>query len=270
MNFRADLHAHTTCSDGSLSPIQLIDLAKEVGLKAVSITDHDTLAAYTEEIREYAKKLSIIILTGVEFSCNFEGENIHVLGYGVDTQNEKIQQFCKRHQLRRMERNREILKKLTDGGMPITEAELVNGFSAKALGRPHIASLMIKKGYIKDIKEAFAHFIGDECPYYYPGVKFSIEETIKIIHEAGGKAFVAHPHLYSKESIVRKALVLPFDGIECYYAKIHYKREQTWLNLARCKNLLISGGSDFHGDPKPHIQLGSSWVDEATFQKIVN
>jgi len=151
--------------------------------------------------------------------------------------------------------------------MAISEDEL---FAAgeKTLGRPHIAHLMVKKGYVASIKDAFNRFIGDGKPCYDPGEGISVQETVDIIHQANGKAFVAHPHLLEHARKIKELLKYPFDGIECHYAKFPPDQEKRWIQMAKERGWLISGGSDFHGPSKDYIQLGCSWVDEETFCKI--
>ena len=259
--FRADMHCHTTCSDGTLSPEEVLHLAKDVGLQGLSITDHDTIVAYTPELFDLAEKLGIELVTGIEFSTVHKSTNVHVLGYGFDI--EKIIPFCEDHLERRRMRNEKILEKLEQHGMAIEKEEL------EGEGRPHIASKLIEKGYARNMSDAFSRFIGEGRPCYARGMPFTAEQTIRQIHEAGGKAFIAHPHFIKRKSLVDSLLTLSFDGIECYYAIMPPAREKEWLEIAKKKNLLISGGSDFHGAIKPDVPLGCSWVDRDTFTRIV-
>lgn len=264
--FRADLHCHTTCSDGTMTPRELVIHAKEIGLSALSITDHDTIAAYESAIPA-AKENGLILGTGVEFSTSFRKTSIHVLAYDFDLQSEQIRGLCSRHVKRRKTRNQMILERLSRLSMPVFEEEL-NQFGSEMIGRPHIAQVMVRKGYVSSIKEAFHRFLGDGCPCFESGQTISLEETLTIIHEGGGKAFIAHPHLIVHRNTIKELLKLPFDGIECYYAKIPPFRESVWLKIAKEQGLLVSGGSDFHGAVKEHIPLGSSWVGEEAFHQI--
>lgn len=264
--FRADLHCHTLCSDGTMTPEQLLRLAKEIGLSGISITDHDTVEAYSQA-PAIAKDLGILLGTGVEFSSVFQKMNVHVLGYDFDLKSPAIVKLCGRHQLRRRERNKAILDHLSRLGMSIAEEELL-ALGERTIGRPHIAKLMVDKGYVSSIKEAFNHYIGDGKPCYDPGEGVSTQETIEIIHQAKGKAFIAHPHLLEHARKIRELLKLPFDGIECYYAKFSSEQENRWVQIAKERGWLMSGGSDFHGSSKEYIQLGCSWVDEENFHKI--
>lgn len=264
MTFRADLHTHTTCSDGSATPKELVAMAKEAGLSGLSITDHDTIDAYETALPE-AKALGLILGTGVEFSSMHQGTNVHILGYDYSLDSGAIREFCLKHQNRRKERNRKILDKLAKLNMFIREDELG---ASQTVGRPHIAQAMVKKGYVSSFKEAFNLYLADDKRCYDPGVSFTVEETLEVIHTAEGKAFLAHPHLMEDGRKVKEILKLKFDGIECHYSKCHPDKEKRWLKVAKEKGLLISGGSDYHGDVKPQIPLGCSWVDEATFYSI--
>lgn len=269
MDFRVDLHCHSNCSDGQLTPVELLRLAHKLGLKGLSITDHDTVEAYSQETFDEAKALNLILCTGVEFSCQFNDVNVHVLGYNFDLSSERLKNLCLRHQHRRKDRNAKILKKLAAKGMPLDEEELSTKIKTNVIGRPHIAYLMIEKGYVSSISEAFNLYIGDGKSCFDPGDSFSIDETLEILHEANGKAFIAHPHLIKRRKIVRELLKKPLDGLECYYALFKHRDNQKWLDIVNERNWLISGGSDFHGELKPYISLGASWVDEATLAKIM-
>lgn len=268
MTFRADLHCHTTCSDGTCTPEELLKLAVKEGLSGLSITDHDTIEAY-ETAAILAPTLGLKLGSGVEFSSHFQGMNVHILGYGFNLKDAGIRALCERHVLRRERRNACILDKLRLKKMPLDEGVL-RAKSHGTIGRPHIAALMVEKGYVKSLREAFDSYIGDGKSCFDPGEPVSSEETIAVIHQAGGKAFIAHPQLFKQQDKVRDLLNLPFDGIECYYARFNLEREDKWLKIARLKGWLISGGSDFHGLVKEHIPLGCSWVDEDTFSRIFN
>jgi len=262
-DFRADLHCHTTCSDGSLSPEELVMLAVQKGLKGLSITDHDTIAAYSSAVQIAARE-KIELLPGVEFSSVQGSESVHILAYGFSLKSQVILEFCERHQERRKERNRRILAKLAKLGMVIEEQELKT-FASETIGRPHIASLMVKKGFVKDLREAFQSYLKEGGRGYDPGEPFSSEETVALIHKGGGKAILAHPHLIKRKKTVKALLTLPFDGLEGYYAHLSKDQEKKWVEIAKEKGWLITGGSDYHGAIRPHVSLGSSWVCYETF-----
>jgi len=176
--------------------------------------------------------------------------------------------FCAEHQKRRKDRNRMILQKLREKEIFIEESELDRFGTERTIGRPHIAQLMMEKTIVSTIQEAFNLYIGDGKSCFQSGISYTPEETIDQIHAASGKAFIAHPHLIKKQQVLETILGMNFDGIECYYGRYRQPHERRWLNLAKKKGWLISGGSDFHGSIKPNIQLGCSWVDEQAVIKI--
>jgi 3',5'-nucleoside bisphosphate phosphatase len=268
--FRADLHCHTTYSDGSLSPGELVRHAKKSGLSGLSITDHDTIEAYATAI-PVCKEVGIEWISGVEFSSAYNEASVHILGYAFPLNSPDIQSFCEQHGHRRLNRNRIILELLAKNGMPISEQEVIEGAPAvsslhRSFGRPHIAQAMIRKGYVATVQEAFKKYLSEGTSCYAQGEFFSVEETLATIHSARGLAVIAHPHLITRNSTIKYLLNMPFDGLECFYGKFQNKEHTRWLTIANKKNWLITGGSDFHGDIKPIIELGCSWIGEDTFR----
>lgn len=263
---RYDLHCHTTCSDGTMTPEETLKLAKSSGLKGLSITDHDTIAAYKIAI-DLAKQLDLTLLSGVEFSASHKGASVHILGYGFDINAPTITEFCLRHEKRRADRNSLILELLKKHKMPLTPEDVTGPFNKTMAtsGRPHIAHAMIAKRYVHTISEAFKKFIGEGCSCYAAGTPHTVEETIETIHTAKGVAIIAHPHLMSDKATLNAILNMNFDGIECYYGNIAYQNNARWLELAEKKKWLVTGGSDFHGSIKPNQPLGSSWIDSERF-----
>lgn len=261
--FKADLHCHTTCSDGTETPEAVIRLAKHLSLQGLSITDHDTIAAY-ETALSFAKEVDLLLVPGVEFSAWHREEPVHVLGYAYSLESESINSFCLRHRQRRKERNRGIIHRLNKLGIQITLEE-VEAHHEGTIGRPHIALILMKKGIVSSVKEAFQRYLAEGKPGYEPGERFSVEETIECIHQGKGFAILAHPQLIQRSTTVRNMQDMPFDGLEGYYASMSSDIEKKWIDIAKEKNWIITGGSDFHGDIKPQNHLGSSWVNEETF-----
>lgn len=268
--FRADLHCHTTCSDGTSTPQEIIKIAAEAGLSGLSITDHDTIDAYKEAV-PLAKAHGIELISGVEFSSMQDDVSVHILAYSFPLNSSIIQNFCFRHSQRRTDRNREILKRLSNHGMPLTEEEVFAVTAAypatehSIIGRPHIALAMLKKGYIQSIQEGFIKYLAEGKSCYTPGDSFSVQETIDIIHQAKGLAVIAHPHLIDHPATLKKLLEMNFDGIECFYARFVKEAQKRWLKIAEHRKWLVTGGSDYHGTIKPNIPLGASWVDAERF-----
>ncbi len=271
IEFRADLHCHTSCSDGTTSPQEIIKLACEKGLSGLSITDHDTIEAYKTAIPA-AKDLGLPLISGVEFSAIHRQTSVHILAYSFSLGSSLLQEFCLKHSQQRTERNQKILALLSSHRMPLTEAEIQDYLptSPKIIGRPHIAFAMLKRGYVSSIQEAFSKYIGEGGPCYAMGHYFSVEETIELIHQTKGLAVIAHPHLIENPTIMQDLLHMNFDGIEGYYGRFIASQQERWVKIGKKKGWLITGGSDFHGEMKPNLSLGSSWVNEETFNILQN
>jgi len=269
--FRADLHCHSLHSDGTESPEKILLLAKEKNLSGISITDHDTLDAYTSNLQKLAEELNIYLIPGVEISSVFVGKTVHILGYGRKLLCDSFRYFVKEIQSTRDLRNKKILEKLNRIGFDINENELLEvsqkyeSYKGKTVGRPHIAQVMKIKGFVSSIQEAFDKYLGDDGSCFVSGLKHHPKDVIDAIHAAKGYAVVAHPHFYKKQNFIDALLNLPFDGIECYYSRVAPFYEKKWISIAKSKNLIITGGSDFHGSIKPHIPLGCSWVNKEVF-----
>jgi predicted metal-dependent phosphoesterase TrpH len=277
--FRADLHTHTICSDGTLTPFELWDQAKAIGLQGLAITDHDTLDAYEKHFLSYTKQDSDLqLIYGAEFSASCREKSVHILAYGMNLKARPIKDLIEKQHNRRTQRNCLILEKLQSQlkkeGRPLPSnkyEEYLHLFqsSPKPLGRPHIADLLVQHHIIEDRTRAFQSYLGDHAPCYVPGDSISIAETIDAIKKASGLAILAHPHLLH-HSIVKQVLASPFDGIEGYYARFAPHDNQRWITHAQNKNWIVTGGSDFHGAAKENNILGSSWTPEETFNLIVN
>lgn len=263
LEFRADLHCHSSLSDGSDAPLDLLNLAHKNNLQGLSITDHDTIEAYSKSFFEKAKELNIELLTGVEVSTAFEEQTIHILGYGFDL-TEDFFSFLSEIQKMRGERNRQILEKLKIQGIDLSFKDLPDQL---ILGRPHIAKILVEKGFVGTFREAFERFLKEGASCFVPGFKKSPLDAILAIRKSGGKAVLAHPFFYRKK-LIKKLLQLPFDGVECYYGNLPSYEIKPWLQRAKEKGWIATGGSDYHGSFKPYISLGESTVDRHTFEKL--
>ena len=264
---KADCHCHTVFSDGTLSPQALLDLANEKQLKGLSITDHDTVDAYPIAI-PYAAKLGITLVPGIEISAHYQNTSIHVLGYAFDLSNAALSAFCQKLQIQRIDRNHKILAKLAKINFPITMTEIQERFPEGTIGRPHIAKLMVEKGYVSTMQKAFQRFLGEKQRCYVGGMTITVPEAIEVIHAAGGFAVLAHPHGL-KPKMLAELCEMPFDGLEVYYGHLSLKQEQPILSIAVRKNWLITGGSDFHGEKKSFHGLGCSFTPAETFDRFV-
>lgn len=268
--FRADLHSHTHYSDGSSLPQELVQLAVEANLQGLSITDHDTLAAYPEAL-PIAQAQGLKLLSGIELSAYYESTSVHILGYGFDLKNAQLLKMCETLAQARIESNRIILEKLKRQRFDICEEELIQTFPNRTIGRPHIAKLMVKKGYVPNIKTAFSYYLGDKGRCARGPIKvLSICDTIDLIHQAGGVAVLAHPHRFKNKKLVHKLLTQTssFDGIETYYGLMPLHLEKPIIEIAELYKLFMTGGSDFHGEMTPHLRLGCSFTPQATFEHL--
>ena len=264
-DFRADLHCHSTYSDGTCTPFELYELAKKIGLRGLSITDHDTFEGYLA-LCNMPQMLDFTVIPGVELSCTQEETDVHILGYSFDPDNAHFQEFCRHHREKRIERNKLILEKLKEHKMIVEEAEfMIQERDTQTFGRPHIAQVLVEKGYVKSIQEAFKKYLGEGKLCYEKGDKWPVSEGLDAIHKAGGKAVIAHPHLINRRRIIRQLLELPFDGIEVYYSRFSFTDNQVWQKIAQEKNWFMTGGSDYHGSIKPGIKLGCSYTHEESF-----
>lgn len=265
--FRADCHCHSHFSDGALSVQDLILAAKAANLQGLAITDHDTIDAYETAI-PLAREQDISLVSGIELSAQYQGASIHVLGYAFDLKHPAITALCKQQQQQRHDRNLAILDKLKKLRFEITLDELTAAFPFRSLGRPHIATLMVQKGYVSSIKNAFERYLGERKRCYVGGFDLSVEDAIRTIQMANGFAVLAHPYVIQPARIVTDVMSFPFDGIEVYYGTFHKGKEYFYLNEAKKRDWFITGGSDFHGPHKSYPKLGSSFTPHEVFEKF--
>lgn len=258
---RYDLHVHSACSDGSFTPLELLYMAQERGLSGLSITDHDTFAAYDEAFLKLADQLKMTVVIGIEVSSLHLKKSVHVLGYDFDLQSKSFIGFIKNLQEKRYVRNLQILEKLKAKHIYIAQEELYPETEKHALkGRPQIADLVVKKRPDLNFQAAFDLYLKEGASCYVSANKCTTSEVIDQIHKAQGKAILAHPHQVKDRRQIKALLTLDFDGIEAYYGRLPPNREKEWINAAQSKNWLITGGSDFHGHSRVNVPLGSSWV----------
>ncbi len=254
---KADLHCHSTCSDGTVSPKDLVTLAKERGLSCLSITDHDSIASYSLALQQ-AVDLGVTLLPGVEFSTSYQGKSVHVLAYAFPPESRLLQELCHWHRERRIRRIQAILSHLQAKGIDLTESDLIR--STESIGRPHIAQALMAKGFVSSVQQAFDIYLKEGGSCFVPDPAMDLEMTLEIIRQAKGLSVLAHPHLIKNAQLLRQLLNLPFDGLECFYGLFGAHDGLRWAQVAKKKKWLITGGSDFHGAIKPDLQLGQSWV----------
>ena len=257
-----DLHIHTTESDGSLTPSQVVRYAKEKGLKAIAITDHDTIHGNEEAIKE-GISAGVEVIPGVEISVDYSQGTMHMLGYFITTEDPILNEKLTLLQDSRADRNPKIIEKLNKLGLSLTYDEVVQVSGGGQVGRPHIAQILMKKGYTKSIKEAFDKYLGKGAPAYLDKFRLSAVEAITMITDAGGIPVLAHPftlHLKSSDeldALLKKLVNQGLQGLEVYYSEHDERKTSSYRLLAKRYNLAITGGSDFHGKNMKGIDLGT-------------
>ncbi len=260
LNNYIDLHTHSTASDGSMTPAELVRYAFEKGLGVVALTDHDTVSGVEQAVEE-GNKLGIEVIPGVEISVSFEPE-MHLLGYFFNGNYNSILKTLEELRERREQRNPRIVSKLKELGFDITLSEVNSQAAGGNVGRPHIARVMMGKGYVASIEEAFDKYLDSGRPAYFKKDKLTPAEGISEIARAGGVPVLAHP-IYLNMSVDRLDILLGqlsgmgLKGIEAYYTENTAEQTLELLQLAQKHKLLVTGGSDFHGSFKPNIEIGS-------------
>lgn len=255
-----DLHVHSTYSDGTLTPEELVCKAHEISLAAMALTDHDTIDGVPEAV-EAGKKYNVEVIPGVELSTFYNDKEIHIVGLYIQYMNPEFQKELEALRNVRRNRNIQMCQKFTELGMPLDYDEMEKEYSDAVITRAHFADFLLKKGYIKSRNEAFDRYIGPNGPCYVPRKKMTPAEAITIIKAAGGVPILAHPVLYhlGKEQMSKLMDHLCDSGIvglEAIYSTYTMGDELEMKNLAGERGLIISGGSDYHGANKPHIELG--------------
>lgn len=254
-----DLHVHSTRSDGSFTPSELVDYAIKKGLKAFALTDHDTTEGLLEAM-EAAKGKDIEVIPGIEFSTEYEGKDVHIVGLYIDYRHAAFQKYLKEFQESRIMRNQKMCLRLKEHGIDITYEQLLERFPNSVITRAHYAKFMLENGYIKSMKEAFERYIGDRCPCYVPREKVTPEKAVKLILQSGGIPVLAHPTLYHMsterlETLIKRLKCAGLMAMEGIYSTYTAGEARQMQELCKKYNLLISGGSDFHGTTKPGLDL---------------
>lgn len=256
-----DLHVHSTYSDGTDTPTELVRKAAAADLKAFALTDHDTTDGIDEAVNAgYA--MGIEVIPGIEISTDYLDKEIHIVGLCIDHNNQSLRKALSDELRKRDERNHLMVERFNEAGFPVTMEELIALFPNSVITRAHFASYMVKKGYVESNKEAFDRYLGDDCPLYVNREHRSPEDAIRLIHDAGGAAILAHPLLYhltygELKKLCTRLKDAGLTGIETMYSTYKGFDEITVRKLARECGLLESGGSDYHGANKSHIQIGT-------------
>lgn len=241
-----DLHLHTTASDGSFSPSEIVELAAQKGIKTISITDHDTTDGIKEAL-QVASKLNIKVIPGIELSTKYKGRSIDILGYHINYLKE-LSGVLQKMRDHRYNRSQLIVNKFCELGMMITSDDVQKYTKGEVIARPHIAKAVVEKGYAKNVQEVFDLYLGDGKPCAVDKMVLSPEEGINLIHNAGGKAVLAHPLLIQDDEIVEELMQLPFDGIEVWHRQHRKEDINRYKSIAKEYKKIMTGGSDFHNE----------------------
>ena len=270
-----DLHAHTTASDGSFSPTELVAHAREVGLSALGITDHDTIGGWNEAFAA-GESLNIEIVPGVELSVAYEGGRFHLLAYYCAVDSE-LTEVLAEIQAARSNRNVVIFDNLRELGLPLEEAEVFAFAGDKGVvGRPHFAQAMMKRGYVESTQEAFDKYLADGKPAYSTKAVLTPQRALELIRLAGGVSVWAHPPRSGQHSLDELEACLKdwvgwgLDGLETYYSAYTDAQAQWTARMQKQYDLLGTGGSDFHGAPKPTVKLGVTHTGKAVPDEVLD
>lgn len=254
-----DLHTHSTFSDGTFTPLQLVKYAEEKGLKAFALTDHDT----TEGVKE-AKSIetNVEVISGVEISTRYDKKEIHIVGLYVNENDADLNKQLKYYREKRVTRNFEILEKLNSLGVDITIDDVKESCTGDVISRAHIAKALVSKGFVGSYTEAFDRYLGDNKCAYVPRETLNYEESMELITKAGGVPVLAHPLLYKMsdtnlENMMVKLRQKGLKAVEVYYSTHSNSDTQHIMAMANRVGLIYSGGSDFHGATKPKIDMGT-------------
>ncbi|MCK5594888.1 PHP domain-containing protein [bacterium] len=251
----ADLHVHTIASDGTFSPRRVIQEAVKKDIHTIAITDHDTVQSIPEAIRA-GKDMNVEVIPGVELAADEGGVELHILGLFIDWKNKTLQDTLKNLSTQRIVRMKKMIRRLTQFGMDITFKDVLKLAKGEIIGRLHLAQVMKKKGYVGSIAEAFNKHIGDKKACYVQRYKLSSEETISLIHRAGGVSILAHPMLLHKDDIIIELQKKGLCGIEVFYNHQTRKTTEHYEKMAKEYGFLVTGGSDCHGEAKDKILMG--------------
>lgn len=253
MEPRIDLHLHTFHSDGTFSPEEVVRRARELGLSAISITDHDTVAGVPAALKAAADAApagsgrALEILPGVEMTVLFRDRELHVLGYGVRIEEPAFSAFLDRMREYRLDRIRKMVDRVREHGADVSCEEVLAISGPGTVGRPHLAEAMIRKGFVGSLKEAFDRYLGDNAPCFVKGATLTVPDAVRLIRDAGGVAVLAHPHRLVEDGWIPGLVEEGIQGIEAYHSDHPPAVAEKYRRMAGERGLLVTGGSDCHG-----------------------
>ncbi len=243
---KADLHIHTKCSDGAFTPEEIVEKASKTGLKAISITDHDSVAGL-DKAKPLAIEHAIELINGVEMSCTYQGHDIHILGYFFDHNDPELKSYLDHCKQLRTERAERMVSKLAKMGVKIEIEQIFLKAQNGTVGRPHIAAVLQDGGFVRSFSEAFSKYLGSHSPAYVKSIETHPEEIIRLLNASSGLSFLAHPGQNVPDEILRKLITFGLDGIEIVHPSHDAYKQNYYREIANEYFLLFSGGSDYHG-----------------------
>lgn len=262
------MHIHTTKSDGSNTVEQVFEHARNEGISAIAITDHDTVAAGVEG-RVLEKKYGIEFITGVELSAVYENREVHIIGLYVNSESKNFHEKLAYFQKRRAERAEKIVKKLREQGLKLQYEELYEiTENMNNAGRLHIAKLLVKKNFALSIKDAFNKYLAEGRPAYVEKAKLTVSEAVELIKEAKGISILAHPVLLDKDNMISQWAKEGLNGLEAFHPDHSYEDMGRYLDIANKNNMLVSGGSDCHGSGKDHTRIGKIKLPYSYYEQL--
>ena len=253
-----DLHAHTTASDGTLSPRELVSAAARRGVRVLAVTDHDSTDGLRDAVDEAAKHPPLTIVPGLEINCDAPGAagaEVHVLGYYVDHEAGWFQDFLREQRVERVARVHRIAARLAELGMPIDPAEVFAIVKEGSAGRPHVAQVMVQRGYVRSVREAFDRYLHANGPANVPRKRLTPAEAVRIIRRAHGVPVFAHPGLADRDALIPELVEAGLMGIEAIYAEHSAAQTAHYKDLCRAHGLVATGGSDYHGERSGRTNL---------------
>ena len=256
MNPRIDLHLHSTCSDGTSTPREVVRRAADAGLSVISLTDHDSTDGISAAQAE-GERLGVEVVAGTELSAQTEGTDVHILGYFIDPNHPDLIACLETYRNARLQRAERIVIKLNRMGLRVSMEQVLARAGPGSIGRPHIADVMVEEGLVFTVDEAFHRYLGYSKPAYQGKYSLSPSRAFQVIRAAGGLACLAHPGLYRRDDLISPMVSVGLDGIEVRHTKHNASHVARYSKIARQHNLLCTGGSDCHGDGRGDPVIGS-------------
>ena len=260
-----DLHLHSTASDGSYPAETIVAMAERNGVRVLALTDHDSLDGIPAA-EERAKRSGIRVVPGVELSVSEARIDVHLLAYGFDPLDRGLVAAIGRYRDSRRERARKMLARLKGLGIKIALEEVEEIAHGGALGRPHVAEALMQGGHIETFQEAFQRYLGHHAPAYVPKQTVALEEAVSVVREAGGVTVLAHPGTLNRDHLIAAWAGRGLDGIEVWHSKHAAADVARYKEIAKRHGLLMTGGSDFHGERTPDVSIGGVLVPEAALK----